>query len=244
MILHRFSGVSLRYNIDMKRGVKITFGAIGAVAIIAFVIYWNNPAVIYRRAISRLSEAVKADDAGRIDSALSRIESNGEWGELEKAVKSYVSDQHSAFTTLTKLQNDQTINTALNPDKLSSNGPKFEGTLAALKTAKNDLTDARKKFSYIKTLDKAVEHYCTKLNEDLIKEFHSDISEYFAKSNYKKYADSFKMMQGVIDVYTSELELLANYPKAWKTSHDKLKFSDSNIEKKYQKNLEKVLTIK
>ena len=82
------------------------------------------------------------------------------------------------------------------------------------------------------------------MDSKYIDEFKNCISGDFTDDVRTNINDAFKMLQGMIDTYIKELNLLAKNPKAWSIASGSLKFSDNAIKKQYDAILDAVGSIK
>lgn len=227
----------------MKRGVKIAIAAVAVIGIVAFVIYWNNPESVYRREISQLHSYVVAGDQKHTNQLLARTQAGGDWGKVERAVKDYVQDRADSISVLSQLQNNEDINAALDAESLKKNAPNFEEILKKLEQSKKELEAARARYDRIKTVDDAAKGL-EGMDSKYIDEFKNCISGDFTDGVRTNINDAFKMLQGMIDTYIKELNLLAKNPKAWSIASGSLKFSDNAIKKQYDAILDAVGSIK
>ena len=228
----------------MKLSKKIIIGVV-ALAAIAFLIYWNNPSSVYSREISQLRQNYSENNQNALKNNLNHVSAGGEWGNLEKAVKDYVRNRTESLDSLKKLQDDDELITALDADKLEKNAPKFEAILTKLKTAKDELATARTKFNSIRSVDNAVDELGASLNDEFKERYRNELGDTFAQEDSRvNNADAFKMLQGMLETYIAELELLAEHPKAWNIENGAIHFSDKTIKKQYEKILENVRNIK
>ena len=229
----------------MKRGVKIGLAAAAVVASVAFIIYWNSPERVYRRELGQLHSYVYSGNDTRLYELLRRTQASGDWGQLERSVKDFYKDRFDSIDILKDLQNDEELGAALDAESLAANGPTFETIMEKLQKAGEKLKKAREQFEKVASLDDAVAAFANELPDGFQEKFRSDIaSEFKNQDEISDISDAFKMMQGVVDVYTEELQLLASNPKGWNTNDNKLTFTDKKLEKKYQDNLEKVKDVK
>ncbi|MBR3176678.1 hypothetical protein IKF25_01760 [Candidatus Saccharibacteria bacterium] len=229
----------------MKKSIKIIVAGIVSVSVLGFAFYWNHPAHIYGREISQLRKIYLSDSQNSITPLLDRTSAGGDWGKLERAVKDYVRNRLESLSTLEEIQSDEELNTALDADKLRANAPEFKDILTKLKNAKTTFETAREKYNKVKTIDAAVEQIGNELNDEFKNRYREELGKDFAdEDSHVNYADAFKMIQGMLDTYIAELELLAKYPKAWNADGKEIKFSDSSVKKQYYDILEKVKTIK
>jgi hypothetical protein len=229
----------------MTKKIKIIVAAVAAAAVLGFMIYWNNPAHVYGREISQLRSVYFSDEQRNLSALLERSAVGGDWGKLERAVKDYVENRYESLQTLGELQADETLTTALDVDKVHDNAPEFTDILAKLNAAKSSLESAREKYNKVKTVDIAIEQLGGELNDEFKNRFREELEKDFANEDSRvNHADAFKMLQGMLETYIAELELLAKYPKAWHVGGDKIKFTDASVKKQYNEILERVKTIK
>ncbi|MBR3322475.1 hypothetical protein IKG13_00180 [Candidatus Saccharibacteria bacterium] len=228
----------------MKRSTKIII-AILAVFLVGFIIYWNIPEHVFAREISQLRNVYSSDNYNNLNVLLNRTLARGEWGEMESAVKQYVKNRCEALDELEKIQDDEELTAALDVDKIRANGPEFSQILEKLKTTKRTLESSREKYRKVQSVDAATDAFASNLNDSLKERYKNELNNVFAeKKPGTNNADAFKMLQGMIETYIAELELLAKNPKAYDASGKELKFSDAKVKNEYYAILEKVKTIR
>ncbi len=228
----------------MKRSTKILI-AILAVFLVGFIIYWNIPEHVFAREISQLRNVYSSDNHNNLNVLLNRTLARGEWGKMESAVKQYVKNRCEALDELEAIQNDEELTTALDVDKIRANGPEFSKILEKLRTTKQSLESSREKYRKVQTVDAATDAFIGDLNDSLKERYKNELNNVFAEEKPgANNADAFKMLQGMIETYIAELELLAKNPKAYDVSGKELKFSDANVKNEYYAILEKVKTIR
>lgn len=228
----------------MKRSTKIII-AVLAVFLVGFIIYWNIPEHVFAREISQLRSIYSSDNHGNLNTLLNRTLARGEWGDLESAVKQYVKNRCESLDELKTIQEDEELTTALDADKIKTNGPDFSGILEKLKTTKQNLETAREKYRKVQSVDIATDELAGNLSDSLKERYKNELNNVFAEEKKgSNNSDAFKMLQGMIDTYISELELLANNPKSYTVDGDVLKITDAKVKKEYDAILEKVKTIK
>lgn len=230
--------------ISMKRSTKIVI-AILAVFLIGFIVYWNIPEHVFAREISLLRSQYNSENSNSLNTLLNRTLARGEWGELETAVKQYVKNRCESLDELKKIQDDNELTTALDADKLQENGPEFTAILEKLKAAKQELESSRDKYRKVQSIEAATEAFAGDFSDEFKNRYKAELENVFAEEKPgTNNADAFKMLQGMIDTYIAELELLAQNPKAWNVDGDSLKITDANIRKQYDLILENVKKIK
>jgi arginine repressor len=228
----------------MKRSTKIII-AILAVFLVGFIVYWNIPEHVFAREISQLRNVYSSDNHNNLNVLLNRTLARGEWGEMESAVKQYVKNRCEALDELEKIQNDEELTTALDVDKIRANSPEFSQILEKLKTTKRTLESSREKYRKVQSVDTATDAFASNLNDSLKERYKNELNNVFAEEKPgTNNADAFKMLQGMIETYIAELELLAKNPKTYDASGKELKFSDAKVKNEYYAILEKVKTIR
>ena len=229
----------------MKRGVKIAIFAIAAAAIIGFLIYWNNPEVVYNREIEQLHIYISDGNEAQAKKLMERTQSSGDWGKLERAVKDYLSDHTAAVKTLNELQADEQISSALDAKSLKDNGPNFSSILDKLASAKKKLETAREQYNRSRSPEDAAKKNANNLPEQYLEKFKTTLKEKFANDDARvNLSDAFKMMQGMIETYISELKMLAENAKSWSVKDGRLQFSSDAIKELYNKILRSVSKVK
>jgi hypothetical protein len=227
----------------MKVSKKIII-AVAILLVVAFFVYWNNPSNVYSREISQLRQNVSENNQNAIKNSLSHVSAGGEWGDLEKAVKDYVRNRRESLASLKQLQGDDDLITALDAEQLEKNAPHFETILAKLKTAKDELSSARSKYHTVQSIDNAVDELGSALNDEFKARYRSELENVFADEDSRvNNADAFKMLQGMVETYIAELELLSKNPDAWKIKDKAIHFSDKSVKKQYEKILDDVKNI-
>lgn len=224
--------------------MKIIAIGLAVIAVIGFAIYWNHPAHIYSREISQLRKIYLSENQNGLSAIIERNATNGDWGKLERAVKDYVKNRTESLATLEEIKADDELTTALDADKLRANSPDFSNILIKLKNTKITLESAREKFDKVQSIDEAVNQFGSDLNDEFKTRYREELEKDFAVEDSRiNNADAFKMLQGMVDTYIAELELLAKNPKAWNVDSGVLKITDRSIKKQYDAILEDVKKI-
>lgn len=224
--------------------MKIIAIGLAVIAVIGFAIYWNHPAHIYSREISQLRKIYSSENQNGLSAIIERNATDGDWGKLECAVKDYVKNRTESLATLEEIKADDELTTALDADKLRANSPDFSNILTKLKNTKITLESAREKFDKVQSIDEAVNQFGSDLNDEFKTRYREELEKDFAVEDSRiNNADAFRMLQGMVDTYIAELELLAKNPKAWNVDSGVLKITDRSIEKQYDAILEDVKKI-
>lgn len=224
--------------------MKIIAIGLVVIAVIGFAIYWNHPAHIYSREISQLRKIYSSENQNGLSAIIERNATDGDWGKLERAVKDYVKNRTESLATLEEIKADDELTTALDADKLRANSPDFSNILTKLKNTKITLESAREKFDKVQSIDEAVKRLGSDMNDEFKTRYREELEKDFAVEDSRiNNADAFRMLQGMVDTYIAELELLAKNPKAWNVDSGVLKITDRSIEKQYDAILEDVKKI-
>lgn len=228
----------------MKKRMKIIAIGLAVIAVIGFAIYWNHPAHIYSREISQLRKIYSSENQNGLSVIIERNATDGDWGKLERAVKDYVKNRTESLATLEEIKADDELTTALDADKLRANSPDFSNILTKLKNTKITLESAREKFDKVQSIDEAVNQLGSDMNDEFKTRYREELEKDFAVEDSRiNNADAFRMLQGMVDTYIAELELLAKNPKAWNVDSGVLKITDRSIKKQYDAILEDVKKI-
>lgn len=230
-----------------KTAVFLTLGLILliAVAVAGFFlvreIYYKNQLKneLERVLVLSRSDGVKTDELKELCDTTVSVE---KYVPVEKAVKQYLADYRVTLDTVQEVLNDVSLNTLLDSENLSKDGPMFNTSREAVYNAKKILTDNRSTLAAMMTENGALGIYSYTFDDeydDLFLKYTVETSENI--ENVRK--QNLALIDGMgvyLDTCIKVFDHLADYPKAWEIKDGTIYFHDDAVMEKYNKLIENI----
>lgn len=168
------------------------------------------------------------------------IKTTGKYADLEKALKEYLNEYHTAVNNLATEYGKSNIGNCLSADSISKNGPEFTSMkeeLNLLITQGNEVKDKITKMTSDEYMQKKVEE--AKLEGKYKDMFYSTLD---LKSNATKNSSGIDTYNTYFNKILTVFNFLTNNKDNWKVNNNKVEFNSVDLVTEYNKLVNETLT--
>lgn len=196
--------------------------------------------------IQEVNKLVKSEDLTVDTIDVDDIKSNGKYGEVEKAIKTYLNDYAVEVQKLIEISQDDKISNLLSIDNYKEDGPDFTETLSYIEETTKQLDEASEKaiklmekeemYNYIDNYDldeKYKELYRTLMLDE---ETENDLQE--AQTELQDSVDSLK---NNLQVATEILNFLKENQNEWQIKNSLIMFNNQTLLNQYNEYTKKLV---
>ncbi len=177
------------------------------------------------------AEKINMDE---INNRLARIVTTGDYAKVEKAFKTYLSDNFDNSIEITNLINDDRITTLLTFDNYKTDGKEFNESKIFIKETKEKLEECKNKYSEFMTKDKAMSYIDDKgLDSYYIDLYEKDVVGDMYSIKDTTVEDSIDEIISLLNISEEILNLLSNNQDTWNLVGDNILFSNDSIRGQY-----------
>lgn len=177
------------------------------------------------------AEKINMDE---INNRLDRIVTTGDYAKVEKAFKTYLSDNFDNSIEITNLINDDRITTLLTFDNYKTDGKEFNESKIFIKETKEKLEECKNKYSEFMTKDKAMSYIDDKgLDSYYINLYEKDVVGDMNSIKDTTVEDSIDEIISLLNISEEILNLLSNNQDTWNLVGDNIVFSNDSIRGQY-----------
>ncbi len=177
------------------------------------------------------AEKINMDE---INNRLARIVTTGDYAKVEKAFKTYLSDNFDNSIEITNLINDDRITTLLTFDNYKTDGKEFNESKIFIKETKEKLEECKNKYSEFMTKDKAMSYIDDKgLDSYYIDLYEKDVVGDMDSIKDTTVEDSIDEIISLLNISEEILNLLSNNQDTWNLVGDNILFSNDSIRGQY-----------
>lgn len=177
------------------------------------------------------AEKINMDE---INNRLDRIVTTGDYAKVEKAFKTYLSDNFDNSIEITNLINDDRITTLLTFDNYKTDGKEFNESKIFIKETKEKLEECKNKYSEFMTKDKAMSYIDDKgLDSYYIDLYEKDVVGDMDSIKDTTVEDSIDEIISLLNISEEILNLLSKNQDTWNLVGDNILFSNDSIRGQY-----------
>lgn len=237
----------------MKKKTKIIIAVIAVlvvavaigVSIYGFIQYNNTKqhnAVVDE--IDLISTAVNTDyiqdiDRDKLAALLDRRVATGKYGQVEDAIKRYVSDLYNSMFDTTDAADNETLYNMLSAENIKADGPDFEASKDLLENTITQINEGIESYIELVGTD-AVESYFNKTGlSGEYKELYDTALLYEVPTDEDSFISSLNTVTAELEATAAVLDFLTENKDNWEMQEDTLVFETQALLSEYQALCEK-----
>lgn len=184
-----------------------------------------------------IDELVNSENADmdKVEKALARTVTKGDYKTVEKAYKSHLSDCFDNILKISEILNDERIAGCLTAENYASDGPDFIKTKEYLQTTKAQLEEYKNRYSEFFTEEKAMSY----INNSGLDSYYTDLykdeilGDIESENEDKTVENSLDDVINMLDASEKVISFLSENKNSWSLENGHIVFSTDSLSNKY-----------